>query len=664
MPELPEAIISGTLPQFFVNEQPKGSILLLDIQADATQAERALHPAGSAANLGYVYSLESSSTALRGTSGMQTPIYPPLYATSPDEPAVQILQHGLVLIDVETHPRNVLLKFQDNQSRTYWCQIQLLKHSVSQIYNKSDYAEAISVVNSSERFKVGIAFVFQDHVLAFLTLDLLIQFHWAETREKLPARQPDVYLEFPRFLEDLVSWIKKRRQVQSSRAGNALALVRDSTEIFPGAGVYTTAELWHMAGLSPNLTEAEVFDSASRTARLCAAFFHLAKEAHTTLWTFVQRFLVDYVICVREEHRLLYSDRLHVYGKDRAYVTARFNALLTDFKVFCDQHLNDEIWVRRCTSTGPFDVFEPDLIRHALENEDVNLGSLIFGDEVWSDLHSSAGLPPACLSKDNVLARFFRELSVPAEMSATWLNLERYTYLFNDGKSALRAFHPHTILYRASSTDIWAVIPAYPSNSAPIPRPRPPKTSLLPAFPKPSKKSKSRRTAGPSRARPKPKAATAAPRLLPTPMVQCDPSTRERALLSYIIKHTQDYTVGPLDYCGIARRIKGRGKDVILFCKGDPRVPEFYHRRRALAEVTAKLKSKGTEKKGLSGSTIASINKSLAKLPGGANHQKENEKDVASLEGSGRKKRHSADRDLALAADLVLPPRKRQKLCS
>lgn len=48
----------------------------------------------------------------------------------------------------------------------------------------------------------------------------------------------------------------------------------------------------------------------------------------------------------------------------------------------------------------------------------------------------------------------------------------------------------------------------------------------------------------------------------PTPMQQCNPSARHRALLTYIINFTQNFTVGPLDYCGIARRIKGRGHDV------------------------------------------------------------------------------------------------------
>ncbi|KAJ7637920.1 hypothetical protein DFH06DRAFT_1053934, partial [Mycena polygramma] len=648
MPELPESIISGKLPKHFVDQQPAGSLLVRDILADPTIEESATHPLGSPASLGHVYSLESSSGILRGTSGIQTPVYPPLYSTSSDQPPVHILKHGLVLMDVETHPRNALLKFCDNQSRTYWCQVQFLKHTLSQVFPKADWNEAICKVRSTHRgFRIGMALDLGDYVLAFLTLDLLVQFYWSKRREKLPAVAPDVYLEFPRFLDDLVKWMTERRSVQSNRSGNAMTLVRSNTDIFAGAGVYTIAEIWHMAGLSPNLTEAEVFDSPSRTARLCAAYFHFGQEAHTTLWSFVKRFLVGYAICVRDEHRLLYGERLHVYGKDRAYVTARFSALLSKFKLYCDSHPEDAVWVRNPTSLGPFDVFEPDLVCHALENPDINLGSLIFGADLWSELHSQAGLPLSCLSSDNVLARFFAATPIPPAMSATWLDTSAYTFLFNPkGKSARRASHIRTLLYRASATDIWSVIPAYPDNSAPIPRRRPPKVED-------------------NNARKPTKRKVVPPKVKPTPMQECDSTTREKALLSYIIQYTQDYTVGPLDYCGVARLVKGRGPDIIMYCKGDPRVPEFYQRRRALAEVTAKLKRSGEEKHGLSASTIANVDKKLkkvlpvAKVGQTSTTTKENRDDGTT--GMMKKKRHSADRDLALEG-LVLSPRKRRRI--
>ncbi len=80
----------------------------------------------------------------------------------------------------------------------------------------------------------------------------------------------------------------------------AMHVIRDANEVFLGIGVYTVSEIFHRAGewsgfrfarsfpfrsdciqgLSPVLTEAEVFDSPSRVARLIEAFYCHAHRAH------------------------------------------------------------------------------------------------------------------------------------------------------------------------------------------------------------------------------------------------------------------------------------------------------------------------------------------------------------------------------------------------
>ncbi|KAK7036928.1 hypothetical protein R3P38DRAFT_3480764 [Favolaschia claudopus] len=677
MPEFYEALVSALLCIYFLNSSPPGSLLVKNLWADATIAESTDHPEGSRAALGHVYPLESTCTALRGSSDAQTPLYPPPFATKlddPKDPPIPIIKRGLTLVEVETHPRNVILRFKDNVSKDCWCQVQLLKHTVAQAFSKKDWDEAVCKVNRADRgFKVGLAFEFEDYVLAFLTLDLLIQFHWSGDRASL-ASQPDVYLNFPQFLDDLVKWTTKRRGQQTDRSGNAMTAVRTSTEIFAGAGVYTIPELWHMAGLAPNLTEAEVFDSPSRTARLCAAYYHFGKEAHTTLWPLVKRFLVGFVICVSEEDRLLYSDRLNVHGKDRSYVSARFHELLSDLELCFD-------------ATRSLAHFEPELIRHALEIEDMNLGTLIFGADHWAYLCADAGFPAACVSSWNPLAHYYSTLSLPSEMASSWLNMDKYTYLFHPSsqRKPLQAFHPHTRLYRLAKADIWSVIPAFPDNSAPIPRRRPP---LNPREPKPEVESSSpppipvkppppaKRGKGKPRAprqtkskpkpkpKPQPKRSPPKPKPLPplipkpTPIELSTSFVRDRTLLSYIIKYTQDYTVGPLDYCGIARRIKGRGEDVILYCQCDPRVTEFYLRRHALSIATAKLKAKGVEKEGLGSKVLGAVEGKVAKVA--MARDKEN-LPAPKMPPKNKKKRHSADRDLA-EVGLVLSPRKRRRV--
>ncbi|KAJ7845102.1 hypothetical protein B0H13DRAFT_1893650 [Mycena leptocephala] len=82
-----------------------------------------------------------------------------------------------------------------------------------------------------------------------------------------------------------------------------------------------------------------------------------------------------------------------------------------------------------------------------------------------------------------------------------------------------------------------------------------------------------------------------------------------------------------------------------MYCTADPRLPQFYHHRYALGVATAKLKSRGEEKKGLATNTLAVVKRQVAKMQ--ANIQSTVEKeDAGNLEiGRKRKKRHSADRD-------------------
>jgi hypothetical protein len=109
-------------------------------------------------------------------------------------------------------------------------------------------------------------------------------------------------------------------------------------------------------------------------------------------------------------------------------------------------------------------------------------------------------------------------------------------------------------IVRAANTDIWSVIPEFSDNSAPIPQARPPQTPKMEQIEKavaPGKKGKVQKP-------PRPEPVHLLFRNPPL----CNTSARDRALLTYIINFTQNFTVGPLDYCGIARRIKGRGDDV------------------------------------------------------------------------------------------------------
>lgn len=76
----------------------------------------------------------------------------------------------------------------------------------------------------------------------------------------LPASAVDVFDDFYGFLETVASWMQSRRSAKGSMtAMNAVrqALVpgTNNQKVFPGLGVYTVNEVWHIAGefKAPNL---------------------------------------------------------------------------------------------------------------------------------------------------------------------------------------------------------------------------------------------------------------------------------------------------------------------------------------------------------------------------------------------------------------------------
>lgn len=105
-----------------------------------------------------------------------------------------------------------------------------------------------------------------------------------------------MYLNYTDFLNVVANWLEDRRS--GSRAGLASDIIKIANSVWSGVGVYTESELCfasgefsinslcilispiHLPGNSPFITEAELFDSPSRTARFCAAFYSFAHRTH------------------------------------------------------------------------------------------------------------------------------------------------------------------------------------------------------------------------------------------------------------------------------------------------------------------------------------------------------------------------------------------------
>ncbi|KAJ7302580.1 hypothetical protein DFH08DRAFT_826462 [Mycena albidolilacea] len=201
--------------------------------------------------------------------------------------------------------------------------------------------------------RVGMAFVFKDHVFAFLSSDLVFQPTWATSRAALPPPPSDFYSANWDFLDCLANWIRSRPNCD--RNGLACDVIRSTRDVFLGIG------------LSLLLTEAEVFSNPSRTAR------DLLRPA-----------MKDGYLAPTVQQRMRYLDWLHVYAKDQTKLPARMAVLVDDYTDQLEDLSGLQMWFRYDMGTL-YDVFEPTYVTEALSLPH-NLGHLIFGHETWVEL--------------------------------------------------------------------------------------------------------------------------------------------------------------------------------------------------------------------------------------------------------------------------------------
>ncbi|KAK7013505.1 hypothetical protein R3P38DRAFT_3206850 [Favolaschia claudopus] len=367
MPEAREAKCS-----FIICDEYFGPILVKDgglplerIDIDATEKEQKRFPKSHPAHQGLPYAIDSSCTAKRGTNKSQGSVYPPMWRTTGKKKATNCLGE-LALVGMEYTYRGIILNLGG---------LFLMESS-------------IKVVNKELRkFRVGMALVFKDHVLAFHSHDLVFQ-------------------SFP---SALATWMLGRRD--QDRNGLACEAIRAANDVFFGIGVYTVIEIFFLAGLSPPfLTEAELFDCPSRTARFGGGYVTFLDKSDKDLHKLIQPAMLDGYLAPTLQQRLGYINWLHVYAKDRCKIPN----LVAERSELPDQ------WVRHDTETL-YDVFEPTYIRPALLLEPT-LGHLIFGSELWQQLGGEVPKEP------DALTTYFEEQGLLKQ--PTFLRPGHYTSLF------------------------------------------------------------------------------------------------------------------------------------------------------------------------------------------------------------------------------------------
>ncbi|KAJ8692913.1 hypothetical protein PTI98_010179 [Pleurotus ostreatus] len=246
-----------------------------------------------------------------------------------------------------------------------------------QFYTKDMWYNSILTVPKKLRgFRVGLAFEFETHTLAFVTLDNVFQPNWAVSCDKLPPTPSDVYADFHGFLRGVSTFVEGI--MGSRKAGLAADGMRTApSRVFFGMGVYTLCEVFFMAGIPIHISIQDFCQSPSRVARLCLALWEYTRKSHDNLWSDILKpALVDNILAPTRRQREQYGDWLMVYGKTRTLVPRRMAELIV-------KHEANDV-------NGEGDIFEPGYLNIALQ-EHPYLGYLVFGESAWTRLGGSVG---------------------------------------------------------------------------------------------------------------------------------------------------------------------------------------------------------------------------------------------------------------------------------
>ncbi|TEB23975.1 hypothetical protein FA13DRAFT_1913232 [Coprinellus micaceus] len=386
-------------------------------------------------------------------------------------------------------------------------------HTSPQWLTKDMWTQSVLPTTGKQRgYKVALALEFRTKVLAFLSHDLLFSVKWVDRVQApgltLTQAHPDltgvdIYADFGGFLDALVLWIEYRR-ARARRTGYVVDVIRtQGPNVWVGVGIYTASEILYIAGISPFLSEQEVFDSASRCARLVNAFWQFAHDAQDLY----VRCMVEDVLAPNKDQRGLYSQYLNVFKKQMINVTARMAKTIDAYESRLDELGEKKFWLRASRDKRdqqPKDAFEPSHMANALllrtcqhkfsdqsrdttssrhecanckrspcdkANKVFSFGRLIYGSEQWVKQ-----APPELLEFEerqgsDILTAGYDK----ARRNGKITYIDRYT-------TYLPEFEPQTIIapdfkakgcpkrptyhHRINDTvNVYSVIPNYPRNS-------------------------------------------------------------------------------------------------------------------------------------------------------------------------------------------------------
>ncbi|KAJ7054809.1 hypothetical protein C8F01DRAFT_1234933 [Mycena amicta] len=371
---------------------------------------------------GLAIDLPSTSKAKRGQRFNQTHLYPVELEGAP--------LSTLVLRAVHGYYRGIVLDM-----TVLSLQLQWLIHTSAQWYTMDMWENGVLQVAKKVRgFKVGLAMVFDQMVLAFVSNDLVFQPTWSH----IPYRPPPNVYESPKeYLELLADWIEKNFFDEDTRSNQLIGDAMRANQVnFQGVGKYTADELCFLAGISPFLTSCQVFVNPSRTARLIVAFHAFATRSEQDLPSLLRPAIMDGLVAPYDRMREDYfTEWIYINRKNTVEISQRMGKLYRDYTA--------------SESAEPFDVFEPALILESIEA--LGLGPLIFGTDEWASLGRATPAP-------NPLSSFYRLQD--GELAPTHLKCDRYFAPLKLSTLELRATRRiPTLLFEGPEKKIWSLLP-------------------------------------------------------------------------------------------------------------------------------------------------------------------------------------------------------------
>ncbi|KAJ7731876.1 hypothetical protein B0H16DRAFT_1582755 [Mycena metata] len=600
LPAMPEALECEAAGQqaeksFNAAQDTGHQFVLQKIAVDATKAEAAR-----------LYDLDATSTVKRGQNYHQTDVYPPTLRATADNLYPSPLS-TLVLEKITYTNRAMILHF-----GTLFFMLQYLTHTSVQFYSRTQWERSIRNVNKEVRnFCIGVAFIFESHVLAFPSRDLVFQPTWATSLSGFNI-PPSIYTSTNDYLGLVANWIEEL--LTKPNHNRACDAIRAITTIFYGIGVYTVMELFFIAGLSPFLTLYEVFSNPSRAARFLAAFYSYIARGKQDLWkTLLQPCVHDGVLAPTTEQRLRYADWLYIWAKDRTSIPHRMGELVDQFHSrLAELGKLDTVWGRDA-ETQLFDVFEPTFISSALASVP-SLGCLIFGEAAWL----AAG--GKIIEQDDPLTMLYKKHNLLSR--PTMLRPGFYSPLFlpHAETRGKKSSHRPTYAFH-SPKEMWSITQSFPANSH---------WSSDPSI----------------QARTRPKSFR---EILGT--------ERESHLFKTIVKSSLGVSIGPLEYCGIGHIVHIGTSAYVAVCKGDPMIPQHHEQRaiRGLDRISSHLDTSGKRKRARSEKENKQLKKKISKLEKGYQRATPLLESTPGDPGDGKeepklkKRRLSADQRLALA---------------